>query len=83
MALTKPTMQPAPMPQKSQREVELERIATEQQQQIEVLTTKAEIANLKDDVFFRIELLRSLNNIAVVFQNFLAELKPAEEEQSQ
>jgi hypothetical protein len=65
-------MQQQQTPQgKSQREEELE-VA------LENLNNKVYLANLKDDVFFRVELLSSLNNIAIVFQTFLNEIKQSQ-----
>lgn len=70
------TQQPVQQTQnKSQREIELENQIQAYEQELQKLVDKNYLANLKDDTFFRVELLSSLNHIAMVFQNFLNELK--------
>lgn len=81
MAIITKTPQPQvpAQPTKSAKEIELENQVKIYDAELLKMADKVYLANLKDDVFFRVELLTALNNIAGVFQNFLNEIKQSQQ----
>lgn len=77
---TRPPMQTSATtpPVKSQREAELETQLQVYEQELQKLADKNYLANIKDDTFFRIELLTALNNQTLVFKNFLDKLEQSQ-----
>jgi len=64
-----------PVQSKSQREIDLENYAGQLQEQNQKLIDKNYFNNLADEKFFRVELLSSINSIALAMSNFLAKLE--------
>ena len=76
-ALGRPTTQPQapPQPVKSQRETDLENQLQLYEKEMQNLADKNYLASLKDDTFFRVELLSALNNIAMVMKNLFDKIE--------